>query len=406
MLATGPSVSGPLEPILPSGGIPEFRLVPPPDYANNSKVFRDLFEHPEQWETVRSYIDSIGYYDHRINVFSDEELTAWFAMIQSWGKKLFIETGALNEWCPTGQACFDAVHPTYDRFIALGARIDAFSMDEPFHKARHFGIATDLEAVEQVADWIRLVRENYPGIAIGSIEPYPTVSLPDLQWWITNLDAKLAELGVAGIDFFCLDADWRRFSNDGSWRQVKELETFCKARGLPFSLIYWAAEAPESVRDDLWRIQVLYQGHNYRYYDGQPDEFNLQSWLFIPSKSVPESEDFTFTNSAKVFYEQIVSAPPITPTPTRTPSSTSTASPTPSLSKTPTPSETMTPTETSSSTPTSTGTPTATYHPADVNQDRQLDRWDLLLMVQDWRRQSMTGPPESPKNEVQNGKNP
>ncbi|MCB9766659.1 MAG: hypothetical protein H6751_12160 [Candidatus Omnitrophica bacterium] len=362
--------------VLPSGSAPEVRLVPPPGFDNDSKAFRDLFEHPEQWELARSRIDSIGYYDHRVNQFSDQELTDWFAMIQVWDKKFFIETGAVNEWCTTGQACFDAIHPLWDRFLSLGAKIDAFCMDEPYFKALNFGLGNREYAVEQVADWIRLIRLNYPDIAVGSIEPYPSVSRIDLENWIVELDNKCAQLGVRGLDFFCVDPDWRRFPSDGRWSQVKVLEDFCKARGLPFSLIYWAADRPLSTEDRDWYERTLAQGEAYRQVRGQPDEYDIQSWLAIPSQSIPEYGSNTLTRTLNDFYTRIVSQPLPTVTETFTPSHTYTPT------STPTRTPTVTPTHTNSSTPTL--TPTRTPFTTDIDGNGRVDEEDLLILLKDW----------------------
>jgi len=370
------------QPVLPSGATPEIRLVPPPGYENGSKAFRDLFERADEWELARSRIHSIGYYDHRIHQFSDEELTEWFDMVQFWGKKLFIETGALNEWCTTGQACFEAIRPLYDRFIGLGAKIDAFCMDEPFFKTRHFGLGNDQYAVEQVADWIRLIRENYPDIAVGSIEPYPSLGRIEIQNWIVNLDSRCSDLGVRGLDFFCLDPDWRRFPSDGRWSQVKLLEDFCRARDLPFSLIYWAADQPLSTDDSDWYELTLAQGQAYHDQRGIPDEFNLQSWLSIPSQSVPETADNTLTRTLNDFYTQIVIAPTPTVTETWTPSNTRTPTPTrtPTFTITPTFSNTPTFTETFTHTP----TPSRTAYTTDIDGDGLIGEKDLLILLEDW----------------------
>ena len=288
-----------------SGGTPRIRIVPPPGRlaprANefDGQQFRDLFEHPNEWSRTRSLVDALGYYDHIVNRFSDAELGSWLPEIQAWGLKFFLEVGALNEWCPTGQTCFDAARPLWDRMIRLGARIDGFTMDEPFFKVRRFGLGTDAHAFHEVAQWITLVRKNCPNAEIGSIEPYPSLSRIDLEHWITGLNNRLATLGVPGIDFFSLDADWRRFPADGNWSDVKKLEDFCRARGVPFSLIYWGATANVSTLDAAWSRAVMLQGRNYAEVGGAPDEFDIQSWLFVPQSVLPETAENTFTRSVQ-----------------------------------------------------------------------------------------------------------
>ena len=284
---------------------PRIRMVPPPGRAMplasefDGQPFRDLFERPDDWSTTRELIDVLGYYDHIVNRFSDVELEAWLPQIQTWGLRFFLEVGAVNEWCPDSQVCFDAAQPLWERMIRLGARIDGFTMDEPFFKVRRFGLGSDADAIEEVADWIRLVRESYPNAEIGSIEPYPSLTRLDLEDWINGLQHRLAELEVPGIDFFSLDADWRRFPGDGSWSEVKKLEGFCRARGVPFSLIYWGATANVSTVDAAWYRAVMLQAERYAGIGGAPDEIDVQSWLFIPRSTLPETANYSFTRSVQ-----------------------------------------------------------------------------------------------------------
>lgn len=51
-------------------------------------------------------------------------------------------------------------------------------------------------AVQETANYIALVRRNYPDILIGDIEPYPFIQREDLIKWIDVLQAKLSEMNV------------------------------------------------------------------------------------------------------------------------------------------------------------------------------------------------------------------
>ncbi len=101
-------------------------------------------------------------------------------------------------------------------------------------------------AVEETARFMALVRQHYPRVLVGNVEPYPSIPLPDLIRWIAALEERLARMHVRGLDFFRLDVDWVCFTvrNQGSWREVKRLEQYCRNRRLAFSLIYWASGYP------------------------------------------------------------------------------------------------------------------------------------------------------------------
>ena len=45
----------------------------------------------------------------------------------------------------------------------------------------------------------------------------------------------------------------------------------------------------------------MQQGYDYALVDGSPDQIVIQSWIEAPSRSVPETADFTFTRTVLDF---------------------------------------------------------------------------------------------------------
>lgn len=282
---------------------PELWMIPPSH--SGGVCFRELFEHPDQWLATRSRIQGLGYADHMLNrQFSDQELGKWLPMLRRWGMRFALEVGAVKPWGPTGQQCFDAERPMWDRFRRLGATIHAIALDEPLCCVRKDLHKPDAYAVEETARFIALVRQNYPEVLIGDIEPYPFVPAPDLRIWIDALQARLKELGVRGMDFFRLDVDWVSFTlaNRGSWQEVRTIEDHCRSRGLPFSLILWASDWPHLQRQgaadaETWRRSCLKQLADYTAAGGRPDQIVVESWIETPAHGVPDSRSDTFTAS-------------------------------------------------------------------------------------------------------------
>jgi len=238
-----------------------------------------------------------------------------FAQLRDWNVKLDLEVGAVKPWGPTGQQTFHAQQPMWDRFLRLGADLHGIAMDEPLNFT-HYALEKPVDyAVQETADFIARVRRHYPNLIIGDIETYPSLPIPDHFTWIDALQARLATLGVRGLDYYRLDTDWVSFTltGNGSWREVKTLEDYCRGRELPFSLIYWASNYPWLQRrnlaaDDTWYVGIMSQANDYVVVDGAPDEYVIESWVGAPEKIVPDSADFTFTRSVRDFLARFVDA--------------------------------------------------------------------------------------------------
>ncbi|MHB1036857.1 MAG: hypothetical protein ACYC35_23025 [Pirellulales bacterium] len=289
----------------------------PPSY-DNGRCFRELFEQPDAWRQTRSAIDVLAYADHNLaRQFSDDQLRAWLPNLGRWGIKFALEVGAVKPWGTTGEKTFNIERPLWQRIERCGGSIYAIAMDEPLCCARKDLHKPDEYAVEETARFIALVRKHYPQVLIGDIEPYPYIPLVDLIQWIEALEKRLAQMGVRGLDFFRLDVDWICFTvrNEGSWREVKKLEQYCRGRRLPFSLIYWASGYPALDRrgladDSTWYVSVMQQGYDYASVDGAPEQYVIESWIDAPSRSVPETGESTFTRSVLDFSRKFAKRSP------------------------------------------------------------------------------------------------
>jgi len=276
---------------------------------DDCRCFRELFEQPDAWKETRKAIDVLMCTDLNLkHHFSDEQLALWFPMLDRWGIKLAMEVGAIKPWGQTGAKTFEIERPNWERIEHLGGKIYAIAMDEPLICCRKHIHKPDDYAVRETADYIALVRKHFPNVLIGDIEPYPSIPLEDHYRWIESLEARLAELGVRGLDFYRLDVDWVAYTlrNSGTWREVRKLEQYCRGRKLPFSLIYWASGYPALARkgladDSTWYTAIMQQGYDYALVDGTPDQYVIESWVKAPSQGLPETGPWTFTRSVLDF---------------------------------------------------------------------------------------------------------
>lgn len=285
-------------------------MMPRGDEAGRS--FRDLFEHPDQWQETRSQIDVLGITDLNLQRhFTDDELRKWFGQMHEWKVRLGMEVGAVKPWGTTGEKTFNAERPNWERLQRLGADIYAIAMDEPLVCVREHIHMPDEHAVQETANYIALVRQHFPNVLIGDIEAYPSISIDEHKHWIESLQQRLASMKVRGLDFYRLDVDWLRFNvqQKGSWKEVRQLELWCRQKQLPFSLIYWASGYPAMKRrgladDSTWYVAIMQQGYDYVAVDGRPDQYVIESWIQAPSQSLPDSGDWTFTRSVRDFVKK------------------------------------------------------------------------------------------------------
>ena len=296
---------------------PEVWMMPPGDPS--AHCLRELFVQPQRWTETRSLVTVLGCTAGQLTKnFSDDELRVWLPQIGKWGLTLGLEVGAVKEWGTTGRKVFDAERRQWDHIQSLGGKISAMAMDEPLCCVRQRLKKPDAYAVEETANFVALVRQNYPQVRIGDIEPYPFLQREELVAFIDALQARLKRMNVRGLDFFRLDVDWNHFTIGnklyaGNWPDVKKLELACRQRKLPFSLIYWAADYGRmkqlNLADDAtWYVGMMQQGYDYAFVGGAPDEYTIESWVGAPSRSVPETEDWTFARSVRDFCRRFVKA--------------------------------------------------------------------------------------------------
>ena len=289
-------------------------------------TLQDLMRRLQDWPQTQALIDILGYADHRLSGHNSEGvLQECFAVMNRIGLQLGLEVGAVKEWGIDAEGTFNAQKPNWDRFIRLGANIGGIVMDEPLvavMNSRQFSHLESYEerfefAVEETAEFIRMVRESYPTWFVADIEVYPHFDADFVIQWIDALEARLIEKGVRGQDFFRMDVDWNAMPRqtvaewEHGWREIKRIEDHCRSIGLPFSQIYWAADAGASARirsnPARWLDGIMRMGEAYEDAGGMPEQFVIQTWIEeYPPSTLPETEEFSFTHSVLEFNRRFI----------------------------------------------------------------------------------------------------
>ncbi len=279
----------------------------------DGRAMRELAAQPQQWRCCRKLTGLLLFADHAIQRHfpEDETLTGLFKTFREMNLPIELEVGAVKEWGHTGEACFRKQTPMWERFTRCGALIAGVAMDEPL--AATARLEKDMaHAARETADFVARVREKYPAWHVGDIEAFPSASAEDLIRWIDLLEENLKQRGVRGLDFFRLDVDWMHFVHDtgrGTWRDVRRIEEHCRAKKIPFSVVFWAANYPamekKGLADDaVWYVGTLQMAADYAAVGGRPDQIVVQSWVGAPKTLLPEMAEFSFTRSARDVFQK------------------------------------------------------------------------------------------------------
>jgi len=225
-----------------------------------------------------------------------------------------IESGGLRAGNCSGAQVGAVDRDHINKFVLAGGAISFIALDEPFANSIASGAVpncgyTVAQAATELVTEIHIMREAFPGVEIGLIEPVPSYSvgvypsnsgtgygdLPQL------LDTFLSTLDQAHerIDFFHADApyDYDQALPSG-WQKLVALEQVVRAHGLRFGLIY-NSEAGGQAGDQPFHDQTLAAVVAYQAPGGNPDDLIVQSWYSHPSAMVAEDQPNTFTNTGK-----------------------------------------------------------------------------------------------------------
>jgi hypothetical protein len=143
--------------------------IAPPDEGEMAAMFHS----PDEWQQTRRHISGIIRADHSLARIGDQELTFWFQRMKDWQIKLELEVGAIKPWSLKGDKTYEAEDGMWQRLERLGAHISSIAMDGPLAMTLNNLHWPEQYAVDETVKFITLVREHYPTVQIGDIEPFP-----------------------------------------------------------------------------------------------------------------------------------------------------------------------------------------------------------------------------------------
>ena len=263
------------------------------------KPFLEACLNMNSWSATRRSTSYFGVADYALASYAEShaaEVATCFRNMNAAGLGLSLGTAALKQWCTTGQECFDGLSRLWNRLISLGANLEVLEIDEPLTMVLglpYWPLPRDFDyAVEQTAEFIRLVRQYYPRVRIVEQEAYPAMDTETLRSWIRALANACAARGVRGPDYFEIDHDWNtRFGTgtyEWNWSDIRSLLNEAHGAQMGFGVIFWRAGARYPETDEGWYNGVMDQGAWYAAEGIVPDLYSILSWLPVPERTVPD----------------------------------------------------------------------------------------------------------------------
>jgi len=286
-------------------GVPPF--VREKAFQESDSDYMNLFKPDAPWsksaQVVKVFMINGGLVMHQ----SDDELKAVFSDLKRRHITLAIEMGLLSgknsaglQACGVGVEGFaapDNAKVVADRIQKAGGVLAYVAMDEPLWYAHHFsgknacGWAME-DIARDIVPRVAALRETFPAVQIGDIEPIGTAQPPDWVEEISQWTQVYRKVVGEPLSFFHADVAW-----NGPWQQqLPAVKNRMNAAGLKFGIIYDGGGAKEE-SDDVWTREAE---QRFRMVESNPsmipDHAIIQTWARWPKKMLPESQPGTLTN--------------------------------------------------------------------------------------------------------------
>lgn len=276
-----------------------------------ARDYLDLFTPDASWSIAASRVHIFKSYMYAFDLLSDAELRRIVTDLNRRDIAIALETQPLTRTGTCGNSeAFASNGPAQTlsrlrRFRAAGGQVRYLAMDEPLTFGRlpspeGCGLSTE-QVAQEVANYIIAVKREFPDVIIGDIE-YEGAGVEDVKHF---LEAYRNVTG-AYLSFLHWDINWqqpiswwpvdwkqRRFLWPEWPEKARELEVYCRERGVRFGMIY-NGNADAST-DAEWLKQAEDHMAMYESLGGKPDHVIFQSWHKQPQYLLPETDPTKFT---------------------------------------------------------------------------------------------------------------
>ena len=283
-----------------------------------------LFDSPGEWPHARAVVDVFEFYQGHLltqatagegpNSYDAFVRVDAFRSLLRWGKRIAVEMAAVKDFYCTAdssgmQASIARTVEALRNVQAAGGRVTYVAMDEPFTAGvgRRCGGPSLAPTADRLAVYIPAVRQAFPDVRIGLIEPYPFFPVADF----VEMFRLLHDRGVS-VDFLHIDGQ-RPTTSPGRevWSgEILELSALAAQNKIPFGVILFGDNGDA---DALYAADALRNaaqlGRVFRSWDVMPDHIIIQSWAlsstgqFITPSNLPETAPNTHTALINQIYQ-------------------------------------------------------------------------------------------------------
>ena len=291
------------------------------------------------WPEVYGQTDAVSFYINGVGEDARGNMTLAFQFLTEHSIAIAVEGGGTlnSEGCDdrTGENSAASELAKIQTIYDAGGTLSYLSMDGPLSRTLATGRADNCgfdlaTAVTELVDYVAAIRLARPEIKIGWAVNFPNWSYDgvasyqcatkdhgDLEVAIESVLTALAEAGES-IDYFMADnpydyATGQKDSNchdDPSqvdWMgRIVALENQVVAAGLPFALIYNSATGG-STSNQMFHDDTVAFVADYQAAGGNPAIRHVESWYTYPDTLLPETEDYTLTNTVLDSYGAMTS---------------------------------------------------------------------------------------------------
>jgi Big-like domain-containing protein len=263
-----------------------------PDFASADML--DLFSHAEEWPKARASVNVFKFYTQQVfpdpnycgplcgqNIEENLASAGAFSKLNEWGLDIGFESFALKSWGCTPDITSSYQFNSIQAVHLNGGVVSYMAMDEPFIGGQQVVNGqscnyTMEQSAAQTIKFIQIMHAFDPTLQIGDIEPYPQFTEPQLESWISALEA-----GGAALPFFHLDLDLYEASVEGfdAASDIQKLETFCESQGVAFGVIFIAQGPGLPSSDQDYYNRALQEVQTIKSSIGMPRHSIFQSWL-------------------------------------------------------------------------------------------------------------------------------